>query len=69
MRAEEHRKQTRDLLEQVAGKLSCDPGQALAAAVQLMDEVRQLKKELTSGKAGEHSESYQFSGDGTTDKR
>jgi alanyl-tRNA synthetase len=64
VRAEEHRKQTRELLEQVAGKLSCDSSAALAAAVQLMDQVRQLKKELASGKAGEHSESYQFSGQG-----
>ena len=66
VRAEEHRKQTRALLEKVADKLSCDPQQALAAAVQLMDEVRQLKKELAQGKAGEHTESYKFSGDGPT---
>jgi alanyl-tRNA synthetase len=64
VRAKEHRKQTRELLEQVAGRLSCDSKGALAAAVQLMDEVRRLKKELASGKAGEHSESYQFSGQG-----
>lgn len=63
-RAEEHRRQTRELLEQVASKLDCQPNEALAAAVQLMEEVRQLKKELASGKAGEHSESYRFSGDG-----
>ena len=64
VRAEEHRKQTRELLEQVAVKLGCDPGRALAAAIQLMDEVRQLKKELASGKSGEHSESFQFAGQG-----
>ena len=29
-----------------------------------MDEVRQLKKELASGKAGEHAESFQFAGEG-----
>jgi alanyl-tRNA synthetase len=63
-RAEEHREHARKLIDQVAGELGCDAEFALSATVQLMDEVRQLKKELTAGKAGEHSESFQF-----TDKK
>jgi alanyl-tRNA synthetase len=63
-RADEHRQQTRQLLDQVAQKLDCDSSYASAATVQLMDEIRQLKKALASGKAGEHAESFRFAGQG-----
>jgi alanyl-tRNA synthetase len=63
-RADEHRTQTRRLLEQVAEKLGCQPQLALAATMQLLNEVRGLKKELASGNAGEHDDSYRFAGKG-----
>jgi alanyl-tRNA synthetase len=63
-RAEQHRQQTRQLLDQVAQRLSCRPEHALAASLQLMDEVRHLKKELTSGKPAEHDREFQFVGNG-----
>jgi alanyl-tRNA synthetase len=63
-RAMQHREQTRQLLGEVADRLGCQPQHALAATDQLIDEVRQLKKELSSGKPGEHSEEFEFSGDG-----
>jgi alanyl-tRNA synthetase len=65
-RATQHREQTRQLLGDVAGKLSCQPQRALAAADQLIDEVRQLKKELSSGKPGERSDVFEFSGEGSS---
>ncbi len=61
-RAEEHRKQTRRLLQDVAERLGCDPGHALSATTQLMDEIRQLKKDLSAGRAEEYSERFQHSG-------
>jgi alanyl-tRNA synthetase len=64
-RAEEHRQQARQLLDQLASELGSDVGFTLSATVQLMNDVRQLKKELTSGKAGEHAASFQFSNQGT----
>jgi alanyl-tRNA synthetase len=63
-RAEEHRGQTRQLLDQVARRLNCDPACALAATVQLIDSVRGLKKDLAAGKAGEHADTYRFAGQG-----
>jgi alanyl-tRNA synthetase len=63
-RAEEHRTQTRRLLDDVAARLNCTPENALAASVQLIDEVRQLKKELSSGKSSDHADDYKFAGDG-----
>ena len=63
-RAEEHRVHTRQLLDRVAESLKCVPAHALAATVHLMDDVRRLKKDLAAGKAGEHAETYQFSGEG-----
>jgi len=65
-RAKEHRQLTRQLLNQVAAKLHCDPESALAGSIQLIKEVRQLKKELSSGKSSEHADDYKFSGDGST---
>ncbi len=41
------------------------PRARLAATEHLMDEVRQLKKELVSGKAGEHTDAFQFAGQRT----
>ena len=64
LRAEEHRKQTRQLLQEVAERLKCKPTEALAATTELMDEVRRLKKDLTAGRAEEYSEDFQYSGDG-----
>lgn len=63
-RAEEHRAQTRQLLDEVAAELNCKPENALTAAVAIMDEVRLLKKELSSGKQSEHPDEYEFTGDG-----
>ena len=63
-RARQHRDQTHQLLDAVAAKLDCDARYALAATLQLMDEVRRLKKLLASGKAEQHSESFRFSGEG-----
>lgn len=63
-RAREHRTQTRQLLDSIAATLKCGPENALAASMELMNEVRQLKKELSSGKSTEHSDDYEFSGDG-----
>ncbi|MDA8744907.1 alanine--tRNA ligase [Rubripirellula amarantea] len=65
-RAEEHRAQTRELLSLVASKLGCQPGQALDALVALTDDVKTLKKELSSGKAGKHSDTFQFKGGKST---
>lgn len=64
-RAQEHRVETRQLLDRVATSLGCDPAHALSATSQLLDEVRRLKKELASGKAGEHAQQFQFNGEGT----
>jgi alanyl-tRNA synthetase len=58
-RADQHRKQTEQLLDAVAGKIGCDSSQAENAVVQLTDEVRTLKKELSSGKSAEHPEAFQ----------
>jgi alanyl-tRNA synthetase len=63
-RAEEHRSETRQLLDRVAESLKCTAAHALAATVQLMGEVRRLKKDIAAGKAGEHSDQYQFKGEG-----
>jgi alanyl-tRNA synthetase len=63
-RAEEHRSETRQLLDKVADTLQCDAAHALAATVQLMDEVRRLKKDIAAGKAGEHIDNYKFQGEG-----
>lgn len=60
-RADAHRQQTQALLDQVAKTLSTDPEHAHAAALQLADELRQLKKELAAGKSAEHAEKFQFS--------
>jgi alanyl-tRNA synthetase len=51
-------------LDKVADALQCDAAHALAATVQLMDEVRRLKKDIAAGKAGEHIDNYKFQGEG-----
>lgn len=63
-RAEEHRSETRELLDKVADTLQCNAAHALAATVQLMDEVRRLKKDIAAGKSGEHTDTYKFQGEG-----
>lgn len=63
-KATEHRNHTRELLNEVADKLGCPAQSALAAARDLISEVRQLKKELSAGKTVEHSADFKFSGEG-----
>lgn len=64
-RAIEHREQTRNLLTNVSELLQCEVSHALAAAIELMDEVRSLKKELAAGKAAEHRKDFKYTGSGT----
>lgn len=59
-RAKQHREQTEQLLDQVAGKLGCNAKHAAAATEALIDEVRSLKKELSAGKAAEHPAEFRF---------
>ncbi len=63
-RAESHRVETRQLLASVAKVIGCGESEALASTLQLMDEIRQIKKELAAGKPGEHAAAFAFSGDG-----
>ena len=63
-RAIEHREQTRQLLTSVSELLECEADHALAAAIELMDEVRLLKKELAAGKPGESRSKYTYSKQG-----
>ncbi len=63
-RAQSQQSQTRDLLAHVASALDCDSPFALAATEQLSGEVRQLKKELSSGKSSDHAVEFKFSGRG-----
>ncbi len=63
-RAEQHREQTKALLASVSDKLGCEPKFAVATTIELVNEVRQLKKEIASGKAGEHADTFAFSGEG-----
>ncbi len=57
-RALEHRRHTQRLLQQIADQLGTDPAHAVGAVEQLAGEVRQIKKELTSGKPGEHNPTF-----------
>ena len=57
-RAEQHRDQTSRLLEEVGRRLGTDATRAAAATEQIVGEVRQLRKELTSGNTSEHEESF-----------
>ena len=50
-RAKQHRERTEKLLQTVSKVISCKPAQAVAAVNQLTEEIRNLKKDLTSGKA------------------
>lgn len=59
-RAKEHREQTNALLSTVASKLGCDPSVAAPATEALVEEVRLLKKDLSAGKAGDHSPEFRF---------
>ena len=63
-RAESHRVQTRDLLDGIAKALGCQANEAGASATQLTEEVRLLKKELSSGKSTAHADQFKYSGDG-----
>ncbi len=64
-RAESHRLQTRQLLAEVAAVLGCDAEHALAATEQLSEEIRHLKKELSSGKSSQHAADFQYNVGGT----
>tara|TARA_R110002049_G_scaffold182485_3_gene350397 strand:- start:9072 stop:11900 length:2829 start_codon:yes stop_codon:yes gene_type:complete len=57
-RAKSHRDQTRETLQQIASGLGCEPDEAPAAAAQLVKEIRAIKKELSSGKPGEHDDEF-----------
>ncbi|WP_047815820.1 alanine--tRNA ligase [Rhodopirellula islandica] len=61
-RAKEHREQTQALLNEVADQLNCDASVAAAATVALIEEVRRLKKELSSGKAADYPAEFVFDG-------
>ncbi|MGB7345398.1 MAG: alanine--tRNA ligase [Pirellulaceae bacterium] len=67
-RAESHRVETRKLLSEVATAIGCKEEEALASTLQLMDEIRQIKKELTAGKPGEHAAVFAFAGEGDRTK-
>ncbi len=62
-RAEQHRQQTQTLLADIAARLGTDPAHAGGAIEQLAGEVRQLKKELTSGKPSEHADAFSVAAD------
>ncbi|MCC9602540.1 alanine--tRNA ligase [Stieleria sp. JC731] len=62
-RAEEHREQTQQLLGKLAKLLGTDESKVNGALEQLADDVRQLRKELTSGKPGDHAEAFAIAGD------
>ena len=62
-RAEEQREQTKSLLSEIGAKLGTDASKAIAAAEQLMEEVRQLRKELNAGSTSEHDETFTVSKD------
>lgn len=62
-RALEHREQTQQLLAQIAERLGTDNAHAAGAVEQLAGDVRQIKKELTSGKPGEHAKTFEVSKD------
>jgi alanyl-tRNA synthetase len=42
--------------------MGCDTVHALNASIQLMDEIRQLKKDLSAGRADEYGETFEFAG-------
>ncbi|QEG42407.1 alanine--tRNA ligase [Roseimaritima ulvae] len=50
-RAAEHRRETQQILQQVLATFGCTIDKALDRTVKLMDEVRTLKKDLSSGRA------------------
>ncbi|MEM9368335.1 MAG: alanine--tRNA ligase [Planctomycetota bacterium] len=60
VRADEHRAQTRGLLDHIAKILECEAKFAEEAVTALIDEVRTLKKELAAGKAGDHTDAFAF---------
>ena len=62
-RAQQQRQITEALLEQIAQRLGTSGDKAAGALEQLAGDVRQLKKELNSGKPGDHSETFAVAGD------
>jgi alanyl-tRNA synthetase len=67
VRAEEHRARTRELLNHVGKLLNTNASQAQTATMQLTDELRQLKKDMAAGKAGDYAEAFRFAGGPSTD--
>ncbi|MEM6778741.1 MAG: alanine--tRNA ligase [Planctomycetota bacterium] len=61
-RAVAHRAETLENVEAAAQKLACAPAAVDAAAVQLMTEVRTLKKNLQAGKANSLPQAFAFDG-------
>ncbi|QEF97344.1 Alanine--tRNA ligase [Stieleria maiorica] len=64
-RALEHRQQTQALLSEIAERLGTDAARAGGAVEQLAGEIRQLKKELTSGKPTAHAQAFTVAKDCT----
>lgn len=62
-RAEQHRTLTQNLLAEIATALGTDTAHCGGAVEQLAGEVRQLKKELTSGKPSEHADTFTVAAD------
>ena len=62
-KAESHRQQTRSVLQQAAALLGCSAVSTPQAAADLMNEVRQLKKDLAAGRAGEQASAAARGGD------
>ena len=62
-RARQHRESTQALLDEVAAQLGTDVEHAVGAVEQLSNEVRQIKKELNSGRASEHAQAFSVADD------
>lgn len=62
-RAMQHRAQTQSLLDTIAERLGTDAAHAAGAVEQIAGEVRQLKKDLTSGKPSEYADSFTLASD------
>ncbi|MEM9826097.1 MAG: alanine--tRNA ligase [Planctomycetota bacterium] len=66
-RAREHREQTTSLLDSLSQISSCPAGSVAAAVDDLFEELRVLKKEITSGKAGQHPDAFRYTGNESAD--
>jgi alanyl-tRNA synthetase len=57
-KAQEYRDKTTDVVSQAAATLGCQPTKLPAKTTDLVNDLRAIKKELTSGKAGEHPKKF-----------